>query len=226
MKINIFAVSVVALSCSLGVSRGDIVLNFSSLSGGGVYFDGASHFSFIPAPTTSQFKVTDAGLPESGDQGYISSPSPSGFTIGTITDDGFGDEFAPVTGNGSFTIVDHNGQAFTGTVTWEDLLTSGTLGGLNLDAQLNLNSITYSGTEADLLAIKNIGAATDTITFTIEGMGVDLSTLASTPTTIGQFDGVIDAAVPVPEPTTLFTGALFALPFGATALRAFRRKQA
>jgi hypothetical protein len=226
MKTKILALSVAALGCSLGTTRGDIVIDFASLSGGGVSFDGQSHFNFIPAPTTSQFEVTDAATPETGDQGYISSPSPDGFTIGTITDDGFGDEYAPVTGNGMFTIIDHNGQAFTGSVMWNDIFTSGTIGALNLDAVLNLNSISYNGTEADLLAIKNIGAATDTISFTILGMGQDLYSLASTPSTIGQFDGSIDAAVPVPEPTTLFAGALFALPFGASALRVLRRKQA
>jgi hypothetical protein len=123
-----------------------------------------------------------------------------------------------------FTIVDHNGQAFTGSVNWEDMYTSSGLNALNIGAVLNLNSIIYNGTEADLLAIKNIGAATDTISLTIPNVAQNLYYLASHQTTIGQFDGVIDAAVPVPEPTTLFSGALFALPFGASAFRAWRRK--
>ena len=226
MKTRILAVSVVALGCSLGTTRADIVINFSSLAGGGVYFDGQSHFSFIPAPTTSQFQVTDIGTQESGDDGYITSPSPSGFSIGTVGLDENGNEVAPISGNGSFTIVDHNGLDFSGTVTWLSMSASPGFGGLNLNAILNLSSITYLGTEADLVAIQNIGAASDIITFTIDDQTADLYSLKSTPDTIDNFNGLVYAAVPVPEPTTLFAGALFALPFGAGALRVLRRKQA
>jgi hypothetical protein len=224
MKMKILVVCVAAMACSFGTMRADIELDFSSLSGGGVYFDGASHFSFIPAPTTSQFKITDAGLPENGDQGYITSPSPNGFTIGAVTDFGGGTEFAPISGTGMFTIIDKTGHAFAGSVSWVDMITSDTFAGLNLDAVLNLNSISYNGTEADLLAIKNIGGATDTITFTIDAATQNLTSLVSSPSTVGQFAGEI-YAVAVPEPTTLLAGALLALPFGLTTLRVIRRKK-
>jgi hypothetical protein len=121
------------------------------------------------------------------------------------------------------TITDHASQLFTANVDWTEIMQQGTGGNLNLNGIINLTSISYSGTEADLLALKAIGSGVDAVTFTFTPAKL-LSTLAGAGGST-SFSGSIYAASAVPEPTTVVAGLLLLLPFGAGAMRVLRKNK-
>ena len=88
------------------------------------------------------------------------------FTIGVITNP-FGNLFtAPVTGMGTYVIHDGMGFDLTATLTWVNISQIGPFGFLNLTGEANLTSITYAGTNADLVALRNSGNAANVLDFT------------------------------------------------------------
>jgi len=132
-----------------------VTIDYASADMSFIKFDGAGNFSFTPA--ANSFNVTSGSAV--GLQGDMSGS----YAIGAITTIG-GVSTASVTGSGTLKI--HDGAFdLTGTLTWVDIEQFGTGGTLNTVGDLNLTGITYSGANADLVALKNAGSAGDVLTF-------------------------------------------------------------
>ena len=132
-----------------------VVFDYSSTVNSFIVFPGDTTFNM--SPSTNNFMVT------SGTAAGLLGDSNGTFTIGTITING-NTESAPVTGTGSFVI--HDGSFnLTATLTWVDITQVGTGGNLNISGQANLSNITYGGTNADLVALRNAGSGGDVLSF-------------------------------------------------------------
>jgi VPDSG-CTERM motif len=181
-----------------------VTFAYSSAIGAFINFDGASHFSF--SPSTGNFNVTSGTA--SGLAGEITGT----YTIGTITTSG-STSSAPVTGTGTFVI--HDGvNTFSSTLVWVDVSQTGTGGTLNVTGAANLTAITYGGSNADLLALKNAGAAANTLTFQFVP-AVTLADLKSSGTHSTSFSGTVGS---VPDGGTTVAMLGFAL-LGVASLR-------
>lgn len=162
-----------------------IAFDYANTTNSTIKFDGASHFSFNPG--LNSFQITSgSALGLLGDIGGT-------FTIGAITG-----STASVTGTGSFVI--HDGlNNLTADVTWLKLSQVGVGGILNVDGNLNLTNIAYSGFNSDLLALKNAGSAINTVTFQFSH-ATNISTLKTT------------------AKSTSFSGSVATAPDGGTTL--------
>jgi len=151
-----------------------------------IQFNGDSTFTFTP--NTNNFVITSgSGL------GLIGELT-GNFTIGTVTT--FGpNSVAPVTGTGVMVIHD-GGNNLTAALEWDNIFQSGTLGALNTVGTVNLTSITYSGSNPDLLALKVGGSGVNTFTFQFVP-SVSLSTMVSSPVAT-SFSGSIIPTTPPP----------------------------
>ncbi len=152
--LRVVAAGILAL---VGQKASAITIDINSTDVGGagpglIRFVGTGDtFSFINAPNGFSFAVGMGGI---DGLGSISGT----YTIGAISISG-ALQTASVTGSGTITIDDNGtaagGNLFTGTITWIDIFTFGTGGGLNAGGAVNLTGITYSGANADLLALRN-----------------------------------------------------------------------
>jgi hypothetical protein len=117
------------------------------------------------------------------------------FSIGTITTIG-GVSTAPVTGTGTFVIHDGLGHNLTASLTWVDITQFGTAGFLDVNGQVNLTSITYTGINPDLVSLRNAGFAVDALSFTFTP-AVALTLLRNGPGSHStSFSGSVSFAVP------------------------------
>ena len=184
----------IALLLSLSFQAKAITLNFQSLDGTVISFTSNSTFGFT-STNGYQFSISSVagGIGDSvGLDGYLAPGGP--FTIGTITTNG-GLQSAPVTGTSTLHITDNATLDLTGTINWIDIGTVSVLGIINLNGQVNLTAITYTGTNSDLTALAAAGSATDVVTFQF----VPAKDLTQLSTTGGQtsYSGSITT---VPEP--------------------------
>jgi hypothetical protein len=193
--------AVVAL-LSLSFSAKAITLNFQGLDGTVINFATNSTFGFT-STNGYQFSISSVlgGVGSSvGLNGFLSPGGP--FLIGPITITG-GLQSAPVTGTSTLHITDHATLDLTGTINWVNIATISVAGVLNLNGQVNLTAITYTGTNSDLVALAAAGAGEDVVTFQF----VPPQTLTQLTTTGGQtsYSGSITS---VPEPGTWVLVAL------------------
>ncbi len=184
----------IALLLSLSFQAKAITLNFQSLDGTVISFTSNSTFGFT-STNGYQFSISSVagGIGDSvGLDGYLAPGGP--FAIGPITTNG-GLQSAPVTGTSTLHITDNATLDLTGTINWIDIGTVSVLGIINLNGQVNLTAITYTGTNSDLTALAAAGSATDVVTFQF----VPAKDLTQLSTTGGQtsYSGSITA---VPEP--------------------------
>jgi hypothetical protein len=179
---------------SLGFPAKAITLNFQGLDGTVINFATNSTFNFTSIGGY-QFSISSVqgGLGDSvGLDGFLSPGGP--FVIGPITISG-GLQSAPVTGASTLHITDNATLDLTGTINWVNIATISVAGVLNLNGQVNLTAITYTGTNSDLVALAAAGAGEDVVTFQF----VPPQTLTQLTTTGGQtsYSGSITS---VPEP--------------------------
>jgi hypothetical protein len=161
--------------------------SYASRPGSAIVFPGNHTFHF--APGTNDFVVTSGTA--SGDFGQIIGT----FTIGTITPIP-GGATAPVTGTGTFVIHDGTGHDLTASLTWVDITQIGTSGTLNIGGAINLTSITYTGTNHDLVNLRIAGSASDTLDFTFNP-AVTLAHLRNGPGSHStSFSGTVSYQVP------------------------------
>ena len=121
------------------------------------------------------------------------------FTIGTITTIG-GVSSASVSGSGTFVI--HDGvNTLSATLTWVDITQNGTGDNLNITGTVNLTGITYGGSNADLVALRNAGNGANVLTFQFVP-AVTLATLRNGPG----------------PNSTSFSGTVATLPDGGTTV--------
>lgn len=205
----------VALALIPAPSQADILLDFTSLANASIHFDGVGNFSFLPATSGHQFSITrSSGSGDSiGDKGYISGT----WAIGPVVNLGGGVQYAPVTGSGGLTISD-GVNTLTANLSWNDMLTVGVGGLINVQGVLNLSDISYGGGQSDLKALAAVGTGTQTLSFTFipaHNLTYLKGTAADT-----AFSGELTA---VPETTTFIAGAgalgLLLLGLGAKSRR-------
>jgi len=216
----------VALAVSASTSQAALSLSFSNQGlSTGIQFNGASSsFQLNPAPgslASPQFAVTSetGGTSSIGLKGWING---SPWTIGAITTSG-NTQTAPVTGLGLLFLNDGFGNNLTGNLNWLTIQTVQSLGGINAALNVNITGLTYSGLNADLLALADGGNGSMNVTFQFNP-GQSLTQLTTGSTQIGSYSGSLAGAV-VPEPATLIAGALLLLPFGASTVRILRKRR-
>jgi len=184
-----------ATALLLSLQAKALVFNYSNLTGTEVAFAGGA-FSFTSVGGY-QFQITtvDGGVGDAqGLDGFISGGP---FNIGAITTAGI-EQSAPVTGTGMLHITDASSVDLTGSIQWLDIATFGVGGVLDLTGTVNLTGINYTGSNQDLLALKNAGSATEVVTFQFIP-GKTLTQLVASGGTTSYSGGIS----PVPEPTTL-----------------------
>jgi hypothetical protein len=161
------------------------------LNGSHIHFQGGggpNPHTFTFVPTTNNFEVTTGTC--AGCFGEMTGT----FTIGTITPFP-GGAMATVTGTGTFVIHDGLGNNLTATLTWVDITQIGTSGTLNVGGALNLTGITYSGINPDLVALRNAGSASNTLSFTFNP-AVSLFLLRNGGQHNTTFSGTVTAQTP------------------------------
>ena len=187
-------------------------IDYSSAPGGLIVFPGNSTFHFSAGDNVQ----IDTGTAS----GFLSSIT-GNFTIGPITIIVPGlVESANVTGSGMFVIHAPDGD-LTANLSWNSIAQIGSLGGLNFHAAINLTNITYSGTNADLVALAAAGSAVDTLSFQFTTT-IPLTVLASHSggDITNTFSGTI-ATTPDGGATVMLLGA--ALGVLGIARRAWKR---
>lgn len=195
-SVRFLTVTILLLLALTFQARAAITLNFQGLDGTVINFTTNSTFNFT-STNGYQFSISSVtgGVGDSvGNNGFLSPGGP--FAIGAITISG-GLQTAPVTGTSTLHITDNATLDLTGTIDWVNIATISVAGVLNLNGQVNLTAITYSGTNSDLTALAAAGSGTDVVTFQF----VPAKTLTQLTTTGGQtsYSGSITA---VPEPST------------------------
>ena len=202
--------AVVGLITLSPVTASAITLNFASNLNAYLQFNPDRTFQFADGVSARDFTITnsDGSTGTPGLMGNIGGT----FTIGIIQLDSLtGEQFAPVTGAGSFSIYDGS-EYLTATLDWENISTLGSSGGLNSDGNLSLSGIHYTGLNPDLLDLANAGNAFASLTFNPPN-GSDLLGLSNTGGT-SAFSGATVADIPaVPESTTMMplSGVLLVL---------------
>jgi len=131
------------------------------------------------------------------------------FGVGAISDFG-AYQTAAVSGAGTLSITDATG-VLNADLVWLDIATLGIGGIVNTQGIANLSNISYTGTNADLVALGNAPAGIQTATFQFTGV-TSLTQLftTNTGTTQTSFSGSI-TAVPVPAAVWLFGSGLLGM---------------
>jgi len=135
-----------------------LTINYSNVQGASIDFFGATDTFTFPNSGTRDFSITSvAGSTDPqtpGLQGNIGGT----FTIGAITVS-VDAQTAPVSGTGTFSIVDEASQVFSANLSWIDIRTTGSGGVLNLTGTANLSNVTYAGANTDLTQFLTSGGA-------------------------------------------------------------------
>lgn len=143
------------LACASNVQA--VSFNYASTVGSTIDFDGMTHFTF--SPVTNNFQIANGSA-----AGFLGQMTGT-FTIGTITTIG-GVSTASVSGSGTFVIHDSVSMTdLTATLTWVDITQNGTGDNLNITGTVNLTGITYTGSNADLVALRNAGSGANVLSF-------------------------------------------------------------
>ena len=189
-----FCAATIGLLLCLSFQTKAITLNYQGLDGTVISFTSNSTFGFT-STNGYQFSISSVagGIGDSvGLDGFLAPGGP--FTIGAVTTNG-GLQSAPVTGTSTLHITDNATLDLTGTINWINIGTVNVLGIINLNGQVNLTGITYTGTNSDLQALAAAGSASDVVTFQFVP-AKDLTTLK----TQGGQTSYSGSITTVPEP--------------------------
>jgi hypothetical protein len=197
--------------CVLALTMGTVgrasalTLDFSSVAGSTIAFDGTGNFDFLNTGTYD-FEVTNSSGLHGNLAGTFAIESISSQTVQGIVI-----QTATVTGSGTFSIYD-GANTLVATLTWPDIIslkynTAYSTGTLNFGTTPNLVVTEYTGSNSDLQFLVDNSPATITLTFTFLGQnaGKSLSDLMVNPGA-ASYAGNISAdftAFPVPVPATL-----------------------
>jgi hypothetical protein len=196
MKTSILKLSLVLAAGMIlaGVSNVQAVhFDYSSTAGSAIVFPGDTTFHFTTDGAGHNFMVSN------GTAAGLLGEMTGTYTIGTITTSG-GVSTASVSGTGTFVIHD-GANLFTATLTWVDITQNGTGDNLNITGQVNLTAISYTGSNADLVALRNAGNGANVLSFQFVP-AVTLATLRNGPG----------------PNSTSFSGSVGTLPDGGTTV--------
>ena len=188
------------LLAGVGSARADTVsCNFACEAGSSIDFNGTNQSFDFPTTSTYDFAITTATSPNLGGlQGNIGGT----FTVGTITTAEDGGQQANVTStDGTFSVFD-GASTLTANLNWETIqVLYGLFGILNVKGAANLSDVTYSGSNSDLLGIRN--GTDQTVVLTFQFSPVTERTLAElmTPGQVNStsYSGSLSS---VPEPSS------------------------
>jgi hypothetical protein len=229
---NKLTIAAVALGVTFAASTSQATLNFAGDNNAQFNATGTS-FQFNPIAgsiATPQFTFTGAdiglkgwitGAPWAVNMGGLSST-----TVGSLTY-----QQAPVTSGGQLNIYD-GVNTLVANLVWNQIHTqSDGQGGVNNSTAVNLTGITYTGLNANLLALAGNKTGNLNLTFQFSGVSPNLSSLfTGTGTSSASYSGSISSAPnvqSVPEPSTVVAGLLLLLPSGVSTVRILRKhKQA
>ncbi len=218
-----------ALAALLGLcfgpdARADLNLDISSLVGASVEFKGSgtgSTFTFDNNGSGNGFGITSStGVGDSvgllgSISGTFSYTKASIVTLGPL-------QMAPAsTSGGLLTITDSSLHSLTATITGVDVDTVGTGGSVNVDGAINLSNVVYTGTNADLVELRNEvnssgGVASISFQFLPAESLTQLTANHSDHKT--SYSGTI-ITTSVPEPSSLVLGCTAALGLFGYGLR-------
>ena len=190
--------TVAAFALSAALSRGTEFFNFSVVSGASIQFNGtASSFQFNNNPTNgNQWSITGEGG-GSGALGLQGSFTGGPWTYGAVTVNGPVQSAAANPVSALLTINDGAGYLATANVSWIDVSTYQSTGGLNASVVVNLSSLSYTGANADLQNFFSAPAGSLDLSFQFNPtMTLSQLSLGTGPYT-NSFSGSMS---PVPEP--------------------------
>jgi hypothetical protein len=225
MKKQNIAVIAAAVALAASVTTSQASLNFYGL--GNMVFNTSPSDSFTLSPVSGSSSTPQFGFigADSSLVGWVSG-GPFTVNMGTlVSSDAGAIQTASVTSGGTLNIWDGT-QDLTGTVNWIQIQTDTAVGqgGVADSLAINLSNISYSGSNGDLLALKNSKGGNINMTFQFSGSDPSLTTLFTSPGgTTASYSGSISA---VPEPSTVVAGFLLLLPFGVSTLRILRKNTA
>ncbi len=193
----------VVLLAGVGSARADTVsCDFASEAGSSIEFNGTNRTFEFPTTSPYDFVITTAASPTLGGlQGNIGGT----FTVGTITTTLLGgmelDQASVASAGGTFSVYDGS-NALTANLDWNNIdVFNGLIGGLNVEGAANLSNVTYSGSNSDLLGIRN--GTDQTVVLTFQFSPVTERTLAElmTPGQVNStsYSGSLSS---VPEPSS------------------------
>jgi hypothetical protein len=187
-----YMTAIVAAIAMIGGGRAmAIQLDYANTPGADISFNGSSQFDFTAGAGGSDFFIDSPG-PEFDDLGTISGT----YTIGTVTASG-SVESASVTGSGTLTIADGLGHNLTAGISWIDASQDGTGTTLNLEGNVNLTGVSYTGTDPALLALAAGTQDSATLDFTFNP-AISLAQLKAE-AAVTTYSGTIDSATRVPD---------------------------
>jgi hypothetical protein len=197
-----------------------ITINYSAVEAGHIEFDPADNcsgstgvvgcFSFTPGSSSTSFQITSTSSATQPASGLLGRIDGIFSVLDPININGIL-ETADVSGTGTLTIIDDDSIQLTASLAWIDIATVGTFGGANIEGAANLTSISYAGTNTDLIALAATGTGVQTATFqfTTQESLTDLFTTSNSVTKT-SFSGSI-SAVPVPAAFWLFASGVLGI---------------
>jgi hypothetical protein len=220
---QMFAFACVVSMWSAAGARAGLVLDISSVANADVAIQGTGSgatFAFQNNGMGQGFDITkSSGLGDAvGLFGTINGTF--SYSTASITSIGPG-QTAPVSTSSGATlaITDSKNVSLTAAISGVDIATLGTAGVINVDGAINLTNVHYSGTNTDLLELKNdVAASGGIVALTFQFVpGATLTQMAAGGSDPTSYSGTI-ATASIPEPGTLLLGciALGTIAVGAT----------
>ena len=163
MKSSFLVILIAALAWITRTANADLIsCDFSSETDATIQFIGTGDKIEFPNTSTYDFVITTATSPNLGGlKGNIGGT----FFVGPITTIGVLEMASVTTTDGTFS-VDDGAATLTADLEWTDIFVYQELiGGLNATGVSNLSNISYSGSNSDLLDIKNGSDQTVVLTF-------------------------------------------------------------
>jgi hypothetical protein len=209
---------VVGLALSVVTSQAQISLNFSSIVGSTIQFNGAANsFQFDSAVSGNQWQIGSVTGGTGSALNLFGSVNNGPFGYGPITTIGtlqYANVVTPPLG--ALSINDGLGNFLTGNVNWLQVETFSAVGGINAALTVNVTGLAYAGANADLnsLVADSIvpGGAAMNLSFQFSP-GMTLSQLSSGagPYTTSYTGSISAGQVPEPSSVTFILMGMGAL---------------